>query len=256
MNWEAVKAFVNLYGLAEFERQDPMAWAEYVLEQDRQKQREVERVAWRKRQEEKRQAEAWAKIAPNQFEIWHAAGELLWRGSMREQLFKPVRQAFEVMTERGANLERLLGPDPLRISDTPRTQLSNSDAVAECDQVRRHIKCGPETTFKTVLHELGHIVEYRARPETVLRRHQKSSAVHLEVCSIGTDTPVDSDNPFKELDEEYARAQRQEAAPISEYALTDLGEWFGDAFMLFFAHPMHLRRTGPASYRVLEALTR
>jgi hypothetical protein len=253
-DWEAIEATIKLGGLQELYRRDPDAWAEYVLVQDQKKQQEAERAAWRKRQEEQREAEAWAKIEPNQFEIWHAAGQMLWKGSMREQLFKPVRQAFEVLTECHANLERLLGSEPLRISDT---QPTNPNARAECDQIRRHIKCGPGSTFETILHEIGHAVEYHLRPETVLRRHQKNlpGVVHVEACSIGKDMPIDSDHRFKELDEEFQRAQHQEAAPISQYALTNGAEWFGEAFMFFYAHPMHLRETGPGSYRVLDRLT-
>ena len=154
--------------------------------------------------------------------------------------------AFEIH-ERGANLERLLGKTPLRISDTPRAQLSNPDAMAECDQTQDHIRCGPGSNFETILHEIGHAVEYHLRPETVMWRHRKSlpGTVSVAVCSIEKDVPVD--HRFRELDEEFQRAQRQEMERISEYALTNGAEWFAEAFMYFYAHPMHLRETGPGS---------
>jgi hypothetical protein len=254
--WKAAEEIVRNFGSQELYKINPDLWGAYTLWQDEEERRKKERAAWLKRDEERRKERAWAAITGvNQFEIWHDShGQLLWKGSMREQLFKPVRHAFEILTERGANLERLLGKNVLRISDVPQSGLSNPDARAECDQIHNHIKCGPGSNLETILHELGHAVEYNLRPETVMARHRKSQpgVVRVEACSI----PADSDSRFKELDEEFERAKRQEMAPISQYGLTNLTEWFGEAFMQFYAKPMHLREMGPKSFLTLERLTR
>jgi hypothetical protein len=255
MNWERAEAIVKAYGLQELYRRDPMAWGAYVLDQDQRKQREAERAAWHKRQEKQREQRAWAKILPNYFEIWHDGGQLLWKGSMREQLFAPVRQAFEVLTQRGANLERLLGKNVLRISDVPQSGLSNPDAQAECDQIRNHIRCGPGSNFETILHEIGHAVEYNLRPETVMRRHRKSLSKAVSVGMSSVEKAPPADDRFKELDEEFERVQRGEMKPISQYGATSLTEWFAESFMYYWAHPMHLREKGPGSYGVLKRLT-
>jgi hypothetical protein len=93
-----------------------------------------------------------------------------------------------------------------------------------------------------------------ATPVAISSAKRLESHVMLSrIRSIEKDTPAD--HRFKELDEEFERVQRREIEAISQYALKDNTEWFAESFMLYYAHPMHLRRTAPGSYRVLDRLT-